>query len=76
MGGSVADYNEIYEVLIDHAGYDLANRFENLIADVANACYDEAAAEKLGGRIIDGVFDFGDDSVLGRREFRVAVHRG
>ena len=51
----------------------LGNRFENLIADVANACYDRARGRKLGGRISNGVFDFGDDSILGQREFRVTV---
>ena len=54
LGAAEKDYNEILDALKAAGGPDLQDKFENMIADVANHCYDRAAAEALGGAVIDG----------------------
>lgn len=71
LGASEKDYDEIFATL-KAKRWELANKFENLVADVANECYDRAAGEALGGAVIDGTIVFGDEAIS-RREVRFVI---
>ncbi len=42
-------------------GFELADKFENMVGDIAWHCYERAAAEALQGFLIRGEVRFSDD---------------
>jgi hypothetical protein len=71
LGACERDYEEICRALSNVGGWDLMQKFENMVGDIANHCYDQTLAEALGGSIINGVFEF--ESNMAPREFRLRI---